>query len=290
MRPYGNSTKTKSIILMLGSALFFAFMTAFVKKAGDLPFMEKALFRNLISFLIAFSVLQVKRQTLWGKRENRKILILRGLVGSLGILLYFYSIDRLIIADASMLNKLSSFFVIVFARILLKNRIRLFQLTALILALAGSALIIKPGFQFSSTGPAVICALSAVAAGLAYTLVSYLGGREDSYTIVFYFSLISTVICLPVLLVNPILPSPAQALFLLGAGITAAGGQFLLTSAYRYAPAGEVSIYQYSQIVFASLLGIVFFSERPDLYSLIGYGLIFAGGYYIFHKAKTRNP
>ncbi|MBN2626304.1 MAG: DMT family transporter [Spirochaetales bacterium] len=290
MRPYGNSPKTKSIILMLGSALFFAFMTAFVKKAGDLPFMEKALFRNLISFLIAFSVLQVKRQTLWGKRENRKILILRGLVGSLGILLYFYSIDRLIIADASMLNKLSSFFVIVFARILLKNRIRLFQLTALILALAGSALIIKPGFQFSSTGPAVICALSAVAAGLAYTLVSYLGGREDSYTIVFYFSLISTVICLPVLLVNPVLPSPAQALFLLGAGITAAGGQFLLTSAYRYAPAGEVSIYQYSQIVFASLLGIVFFSERPDLYSLIGYGLIFAGGYYIFHKAKTRNP
>ena len=283
---YKESHKTKAILLMLGSSLFFAFMTAFVKKSGDLPFMEKALFRNLISLIIAFSALKAKKQPLWGRRENRTFLILRGMVGSLGILLYFYSIDRLIIADASMLNKLSSFFVILFARLLLKNRIRFFQLTSLALALVGSALIIKPGFQFSSTGPAVVCTLSAVAAGLAYTIVSYLGNRENSFTIVFYFSMISTVICLPVLFVNPVMPAPAQALFLLGAGITAAGGQFLLTAAYRCAPAGEVSIYQYSQIVFASLLGIAFFSELPDLYSIIGYVLIFAGGYYIFLKGK----
>ncbi len=271
---------------MLLSALCFAFMSAFVKLAGDIPSMEKALFRNLISLVISFTILRMKKQPLWGKRENRKYLILRAATGAVGILMFFYSIDHLILADSSMLNKLSPFFVILFSRIFLKNPIRPFHLVALVLALAGSALIIKPGFQFSSTFPAVVGAGAAVLAGVTYTMVSYLGDKESSFTIVFYFSLISTVVCLPFFFIGPVMPSPLQLTFLLGTGAAAAGGQFLLTAAYKYAPAGEVSIYQYSQIVFASILGILFFSELPDMFSLIGYVLIFSAGYYIFLKGK----
>ncbi|MBB6481191.1 DMT family transporter [Spirochaeta isovalerica] len=208
------------------------------------------------------------------------------LAGAIGIILYFYSIDHLILADSSMLNKLSPFFVILFARIFLKNRIRAFQLGALALALGGSALIIKPGFQFSSTVPALIGTLSAVFAGLAYTMVSYLGGRESSFTIVFIFSLFSTLACLPVLFIEAVVPTLEQLFYLLGAGVMAAGGQFMLTASYKYAPAGEISIYQYSQIVFASLLGILFFAELPDLMSLGGYVLIFTAGILIFLKGK----
>lgn len=271
---------------MLLSALFFSFMSAFVKLSGDIPSMEKALFRNLISLIIAFSILKAKKMPLWGKKENRKFLLLRALTGSLGIIFYFYSIDHLILADSSMLNKLSPFFVIIFARIFLKNRIKPFQMLALALALGGSALIIKPGFQFSSTFPALVGTLSAIAAGLAYTMVSYLGGRESSFTIVFYFSLISTLICLPSLFFQPVMPTLLQFMLLLGAGITAAGGQFLLTASYRFAPAGEVSMYQYSQIVFASILGVFFFSELPDLLSTVGYVLIFSAGFMIYMKGK----
>ncbi|MDA3958282.1 DMT family transporter [Oceanispirochaeta sp.] len=286
---YQESLRGRSILLMISSALFFSVMSAFVKMAGDLPSIEKALFRNLISLIIAFTILKVRKQPLWGQKENRKILLLRALTGSLGILFYFYSIDHLILADSSMLNKMSPFFVILFARIILKNPIKPFQIFSLILAVAGSFLIIKPGFQYSTPLPALIGLSSAVFAGLAYTMVSYLGGKENAFTIVFYFSLISTIVCLPFVFINPVLPSLPQFLLLLGAGITAAGGQFLLTAAYKYAPAGEVSVYQYSQIVFASLLGILFFTEIPDLFSLGGYILIFAAGNMISRKGiKSR--
>jgi drug/metabolite transporter (DMT)-like permease len=271
---------------MLLSALFFSFMSAFVKLAGDLPSLEKALFRNLISLIIAFSILKVRKQALWGQKENRKILLLRAVTGSLGILFYFYSIDHLILADSSMLNKMSPFFVVLFARIILKTPIRQYQIIALLAAASGSALIIKPGFQFSSTFPALIGLASAVSAGLAYTMVSYLGNKENSFTIVFYFSLISTIVCLPILFINSVIPSLSQLLLLLGAGITAAGGQFLLTAAYKYAPPGEVSIYQYSQIAFASLLGMIFFTEIPDIFSLVGYVLIITAGIFMLQKSK----
>ncbi len=271
---------------MLLSATFFSFMSAFVKLSGDIPSMEKAVFRNLVSLIIAFSILRYRKQPLWGKRENRKILILRSLTGAMGIILYFYSIDRLILADSAMLNKLSPFFVILFASLFLKNSIRPFHLISLVIALAGTVLIIKPGFNFSSTLPAFAGLSAAVLAGIAYTMVSYLGDKENSYTIVFFFSLISTFICLPFLLVNPVMPTFTQLVFLLSAGAMAAGGQILLTAAYRYAPAGEVSIYQYSQIVISSLLGIFLFAELPDSLSVIGYVLIFTGGYLMYARGK----
>ncbi|MBN2659606.1 MAG: EamA family transporter [Spirochaetales bacterium] len=123
-------------------------------------------------------------------------------------------------------------------------------------------------------------------AGPAYTMVSYLGGRESSFTIVFIFSLFSTLACLPVLFIEAVVPTFEQLFFLLGAGVLAAGGQFMLTASYKYAPAGEISIYQYSQIVFASLLGILFFAELPDLMSPGGYVLIFSAGILIFLKGN----
>jgi drug/metabolite transporter (DMT)-like permease len=217
------------------------------------------------------------------------MLILRGVLGSLGIITYFYSIDHLILADSSMLNKLSPFFVILFAWMFLKNPIRPIQIISVFLALTGSLLIIKPGFEFSSTMPALIGLSSAVIGGLAYTVVSYLGDKENSYTIVFYFSLISTIFCLPFLLIDFVLPTITQTLLLLTVGTFAAGGQFLLTVSFKYARAGDVSIYQYTQIVVASILGIIFFAELPDAYSLLGYVLIFSAGYLMYWISKRES-
>jgi drug/metabolite transporter (DMT)-like permease len=251
--------------------------------------MEKVFFRNIVALCISFSMLRYKKQPLWGHRKNRKMLILRGVLGSLGIITYFYSIDHLILADSSMLNKLSPFFVILFAWMFLKNPIRPIQIISVFLALTGSLLIIKPGFEFSSTMPALIGLSSAVIGGLAYTVVSYLGDKENSYTIVFYFSLISTIFCLPFLLIDFVLPTITQTLLLLTVGTFAAGGQFLLTVSFKYARAGDVSIYQYTQIVVASILGIIFFAELPDAYSLLGYVLIFSAGYLMYWISKRES-
>ena len=76
--------------------------------------------------------------------------------------------------------------------------------------------------------------------------------------------------------------SGAQLGFLLLAGLFAAGGQFTITAAYTYAPAREISIYDYSQIVFATLLGLILFGEMPDLLSFAGYGCIILGSLMMF--------
>ncbi len=279
--------KARAILLMVLSATFFSFMSMFVKLSGDLPSMEKAVFRNLVSLIIAFTILKSRKLPLWGLKENRKFLLMRSIIGGAAIILYFYSIDHLILADSAMLNKLSPFFVLIFAALFLKNPIRPFHIVSLVFAMGGAMLIIKPGFNFTSMMPALAGLTSAFMAGITYTIISYLGGKENSYTIVFFFSLVSTIICLPFLFFDPVMPSPMQLLTLIAAGSMAAGGQILLTAAYRFAPAGEVSIYQYSQIVVSSILGIFVFSELPDYLSIIGYVLIFIGGYLMYLRGRN---
>ena len=93
--------------------------------------------------------------------------------------------------------------------------------------------------------------------------------------IVFYFSLFSCLVILPFVLMNYTLMSAGQLGTLLMAGLFAAGGQFTITAAYTYAPAGKISISDYSQILFATLLGFFLFGEIPDKYSFIGYGLTY---------------
>ncbi|MFA9396873.1 MAG: DMT family transporter [Clostridiaceae bacterium] len=280
--------KMKAILFMLLSSLSFAIMGSFVKLAGDVPTFEKAFFRNLISLMISIYLLNRIKQNPWGKKENRIYLIGRGVVGTLGMVAYFYGIDRLILADSGMLNKMNPFFVTIFAWIFLKNKISKTQIYSLFIALIGVAFIIKPSSNFIQSVPAVICFMSSIFAGGAYVFVSYLSDKENSYTIVFYFSLISTIITFPLLMMNPVMPNKIQFLFLILTGIASSIGQFCLTIAYKYAPAGEVSIYNYSNVIFSSVLGIILFSEKPGLLSLIGYIFIIFAGYLVYKIGNRR--
>ncbi|MCR4943282.1 MAG: DMT family transporter, partial [Clostridium sp.] len=109
------SNRTKGIIFIIISAFGFAAMSAFVKLAGNLPSFQKTFFRNLVSLVVALSLVLKSKDSLFGKRENQKVLILRSLLGTAGIICNYYAIDRLILSDANMLNKLSPFFVIIFS-------------------------------------------------------------------------------------------------------------------------------------------------------------------------------
>lgn len=268
------SNKTKAVMLMIFSSLCFAAMGAFVKLALNLPTFEKAFFRNFISLIISVFIIFKNKINPWGKKENRKYLMGRSVLGTMGMLCYFYGIDRLILADSGMLNKIHPFFVTIFAAIFLKDKITKTQISSLLIAMIGVLLVMKPSFNFYQSAPAFICFLSSVFAGAAYTFVSYLGDKENQYTIVFNFSLVSSLITFPFLISNFVMPSLRQFIFLLLAGTTAAIAQFSLTIAYKYAPAGEISIYNYTNVIFSSILGAVLFSELPDLLSFIGYILI----------------
>jgi len=274
----------KSIILMAISSLSFAIMSLMVRLAGDLPLFEKVLFRNLISLIIAIVIIAKNGESFWGKPENRKFLILRGLGGLSGVMMYFYCITNMNLSDGTMLNKLSPFFVILFAALFLKEKLNRYQIIGIIVAFLASMLIIKPQFDIIVL-PAVFGLGSAVFAGFAYAIIRLLNIRgEAPGTIVFYFSLISLVLTLPGAIVSFVMPTPIQWFYLLGIGVFAGIGQMLMTESYRYSRASDIAPYKYLHVLFTALIAIFFLGESMDPLSLLGSVIIVGVFIYLYKK------
>lgn len=266
--------RQKGIICILISAFSFAMMNLFVQLAGGINPIQKSFFRNLVSFAFAF-ILLTKSGDFSTKKENLPFLILRSTLGTVGILCNYYALSHLLLSDASMLNKLSPFVVLICSYIFLKEKLNGMQIMSIIIAFIGSLFIIRPGFDISASIPALIGLLGAITAGGAYTTVRYLGLRgERGPFIVFFFSAFSCLAVLPYIILNYEPMSLHQLLMLMCAGLAASGGQFGVTYAYKYAPGREISIYDYSQVIFAALLGFIAFGTLPDGMSAIGYLII----------------
>lgn len=279
------SNRSKGIAFMICSAFGFAMMSTFVKLSGDLPAFQKTVFRNLVALVIALSLIIKHKESFFGKRENQKLLLLRSVFGTIGVLCNFYAIDRLVLSDANMLNKLNPFFVIIFCSLFLKENINQKQTLAIVTAFVGALFIIKPSFSFDML-PALVGVLGGLCAAVAYTCLRALGGREQSYTIVFYFSLFSVVSILPFMFMTYEPMTAKQIIYLLLSGVFASMGQFGITLAYRYAPPKEVSIFDYTNIIFSAVISVLIFDVFPDIFSFIGYGIIFAASFYMFMYNK----
>ena len=279
------SNRTKGIIFIIMSAFGFAMMSAFIKLAGDLPSFQKTFFRNIISLIVAFIIIINHKGSFFGKKDNQKFLIFRSIFGTLGILFNYYAIDRLVLSDANMLNKLSPFFVILFSAIFLKEKIKPNQVFALIVAFIGALFIIRPSFSFEIV-PALAGTLGGISAAVAYTCVRALGGREKPDTIVFYFSLFSSIVTFPLMILSYKPMSLIQLTYLIMAGVFASIGQFGITFAYKFAPGKEISIFDYTNIIFSAIISLVLFGVLPDYLSVIGYLIIFGASLYMFLNNK----
>lgn len=261
--------KKKAILFMLVSAAGFAVMQSLIKLSGNLPVYEKVFFRNLIALFIAYFACKKQKSRLFGTTKTWKFLLSRSLLGGTGMVLYFYAISHLTLADSSILNKLSPFFVTIFAIIFLQEKMAKIQIFALVIIFFAAILVIKPRFNLS-VFPALAGFASAIFAGAAYTIVRFLGDKERPETIVFFFSFVTTLLMIIPMLNRFIPPNTDQLIYLSTAGFFAAIGQFGLTYAYRLAPANEVAIYNYTNIIFAAVIGYFIWGEIPDYLSIIG--------------------
>ena len=236
--------KTKGIIYIIVSAFFFALMGLFVKLSGDLPTIQKSFFRNAVAMIFAFVVITKNHQWELPKGKNISYLLIRAVAGTVGILCNFYAVSRINLADASMLNKLSPFFAVVFSIFILKEKANWKQFLAVTLAFIGALFVMKPTFSFDGL-PSFMGFVGGLMAGLAYTYVRKL--TQNGFKgplVVFYFSMFSCVVTLPWLILDFTPMSPLQWLYLILAGLSASGGQFFITSAYSKAPAKEISVFQ----------------------------------------------
>ena len=283
---HSGDNMARAMTWMILSGASFALMGAMVKLSGDVPLMTKVFFRNLVTMVITASVAARMGHNPFGHTPYLKRLILRSLFGLTGVGLYFLALNELNLAEASLLNKTSPFFVTIFAVFFLKEKFNRALIPALLLAFVGAILVIKPRIDITIL-PAVAGFGSGMFAGMAYTLVRSLKGKESPNKIIFYFSFISTFATLPFLFFFPCSPSTGQWLALVGTGLFAAGGQYGLTFAYHHARASRISVFTYLHVLFSLLVGFALWNERPDLLSILG-GLLIICGAVISHRATSR--
>lgn len=264
--------KKLGIIYIILSAFFFALMSFFVRLSGNnIPVIQKSFFRNLVAFFIAAGLLMKSRTPFKIGKGNMPYMLTRAIAGTLGILCNFYAVDHLNLADASILNKLSPFFAVVFSVFLLREKVKPIEWLTLGVAFLGALMVIKPSFslQFIYAGAGF---LGGLAAGLAYACVRKLTTRGVAGSvIVMFFSGFSCLCTLPWLLFRFTPMTVGQWLCLILAGCSAAGGQITITAAYSKAPAREISVFDYSQIIFTASLGFLVFHQIPDWLSILGY-------------------
>lgn len=288
--------RQKGIACIIASAFGFALMAFFVRLCddfgGSVSCFQKSLFRNFIALIIAAVVFgrgHAKRHAAGGECQPVSqlplkawlLLLGRSASGIFGIFGNFYALSIIPIGEAMTLNKTAPFFAVLFSWIFLKERAGFRHFLFLMFAFVGAVLVMKPGFRPSDVETfATVCALAGgLGAGIAYTCVRELGLlKVEGSFIVLFFSAFSTLASLPFMVrgVDPM--TPAQILIMLGAGCGAAVGQFGVTAAYRFAPPRDVAVFDYTNVIFTALFGFLFFSQVPDVWSVLGFALIvFAG-------------
>ncbi len=265
----------KGIICILFAAVGFSLMTFFVRQAGDVPTMQKAFFRNAFALVIAVITLISRGEKFSVKQDCRWDVFFRCLFGTTGLVCNFYAIDRLLLADANMLNKLSPFFAILLSIPLLKEKPTKFDIGATVIAFIGALFIIRPTGTNLALVPAIAGFYGGFGAGTAYVFVRRATGKgERTPIIVICFSAFSCLFTLPALIFHYHPMTGRQWLMLGLGGAAAALGQFSITAAYKFAPAKNISVFDYTQVIFAAILGYLFLGELPTIYSFIGYALI----------------
>lgn len=279
--------KNQGILLVICSGLFFSFMTFFVRISGDLPTMQKTFFRNLFPSFVAALTLARSEQKFHIEKSNILSHAARSIAGVCGVICNFYAIDKLNLSDANMLNKLSPFFAIIFSYFVLKEKANKVEWGTVIVAFIGTLFIIKPSFRMNFLY-ALIGLLGGLFAGFAYTFVRKLGkDGERGPVIVLVFSLFSCIVTAPFLIFQYEPMSTRQLIYLLLAGISATGGQFCITAAYTKAPAKDISVFDYFQILFAAILGFSL-GQIPDYLSVLGYIIIIGSAIFKWWYIKNR--
>ena len=269
------SSRNKGILCILSSAFFFALMSVFVRLSGDVPSMQKVFFRNLVAIVIAVVMLAKDHQPVSLSGPAKVSLFFRALLGTIGVICNFYAVDHLVLADATMLNKVGPFFAILFSYFLLKETIAPYQIAALVATFCGCLLIIKPTGAGGELFPMLVA------------LLGKYGVKKS--LIVFVFSLFSLLTAAPFLIFDYHPMTMQQTAMLLLAGVSAALGQFSVTNAYAFAPAREISVFDYSQVVFSAILGFFLFQQIPDLYSLLGYLIVCGSAVGMFLRSNRKD-
>ena len=269
-----------TLLQMVASALAFSLMGLCVKQVGGrIPAAEVVLARAIVSVALSWWLLQRAGVDPWGQR--RGLLILRGAIGTAALLCVYAALAQLPMASATVLQYLYPTITALLAWLMLGERIGKRVLLAIALGWTGVVLVAQPAglLQGAAALPplAVLIALAgALFTSLAYVSVRSLGNSEHPLVIVFYFPLVALPLTLPLVALDPVLPTASELLWLVGVGVFTQVGQVYLTRGLTALPAAQATAISYVQVAFAGLWGWLVFGESVDGWTVAGAVLVLA--------------
>jgi S-adenosylmethionine uptake transporter len=264
---------------MLVAGFMFACMGLLVKLgAAHFSSIELVFYRSLFGLLLTYLAMRASRVSL--ATEHWKIHCWRGLFGLGGLLLFFYCITQLPLATAVSLNNTWPLFLALLATIVLKEHLHWALVMAVVLGFIGVVLLLRPSLHEDQWQAGLVGLISGILASVAHLNLKQLGKLgESEWLVVFYFTLICTVITgMWLSLTNFSAITSSNVWLLVGIGITATLAQLALTRAYRVGRTMVVGALAYSTVLFAGLWDAFFWNEILPISAWMGMGMIMLGG------------
>lgn len=285
MNVHYKDNRRLGIFFITISSFCLALMSMLVKKLGHLPIMEIMFFQNLPAMIIIPIILMKMRIPIFG--NNKPFLLINGFISLFAQLTKYYTYTVMLLADATIIHRLSPFIVFFLSGIFLKEKLYFRRIPILFLAFVGGLLVIKPGFQ-NELFPYLVALIAAVFISFSHINMRYLRLSDHYLVITNTISYISGIGSFIILFLqnNYQPPDLVEFLLLISIGLIAIIAWTTLIKAFQLAEANVLSLYTYSQIVFASIFGLIFFQEFPDYLSIIGGILIILSGYLNYRLKK----
>ena len=261
-----NRDKTfKGIKFLLGSGLAFSLMSICVKAIGGrIPVSELVFARATISIIITRLLLLKNNINPWG--YQKKLLLIRGLLGTLALFCIFKALTILPIATATIIQYIYPTFTVICSYFILKEYIYKRILISIIIGWLGIILVSQPDWGSShntleSFIAIAIAIIGALMTSLAYICVRKLSAKEHPLVIIYYFPIVSIPLSLPLLINNFVFPNGTEWICILGIGFFTQIGQVCITEGLRLIPASQATSINYSQVIFSSIWGLLIFKE-----------------------------
>lgn len=260
---------------MLVTGLLFVAVTALVKYNGTrIPAAESAFLRYGMGLVFLIPMLGAMRKARLTPRQH-KLFWLRGIAHTGGVTLWFYAMARIPIADVTAMNYLTPIYVTLGAALFLGEKLALRRILAVVAALVGALIILRPGFREVGAGHLAMV-FAAVFFGTSYLVAKLMSDETNPAIVVTMLSVIVTIGLAPLALANWVTPTAGELAVLFAVAALATGGHYTMSMAFAAAPVTVTQPASFLQLVWAVVLGAVVFNEGVDLW-VVGGGLVIIG-------------
>ena len=264
----------KAIFYMIFSVIAFALMNAVVKYLTAFNVYQIVFFRSIGTMVFTIPLIIKYKIPILG--ANKKLLLLRGVLGVISLTLFFESLNYLAVGTAVSLRYTSPIFAAIFALILLKEKIKPLQWLLFILAFVGVLIIKGFGKDVNTIGLLLVIS-SAIILGLIFVVIRKIGDKEHPLVIINYFMVMAFLFGGLMSINTWIQPNMTEWFLLLSLGVFGYIGQLYMTKAFQSYETNVIAPLKYLEVVFTIIIGVSWFGEVYNLISLLGVLLILLG-------------